>query len=212
MEEQQALDLGLLEDIRSSVEMDAPDLADYLLTSELRRITHFNYGRIHYSLYKSKRRPLYGIKRGDRWFVHRLDALQWAADIANDQHDRWLKQSQRLGRLVQKEQVRQGIIPPEQRKPRDPLPRVPQGILVYSWAEAARMLNLSMNTLKVYVYPGQPLEAIQRYRMPDGRTALSARDVNEALIARKQKEADAKERARQREQPSNVRDLKRGAA
>jgi len=219
MEEQQQLDLELLEDIRSGIEQDAPDLSDYLMLSELSRVTHLKHQRIWYAITTGKKRPLFGVKRGDRWFVHRLDALTWAADVATDQQERWLQQAQRLGKLVRKEQIRQGVIPPEQRQARDPLPRVPAGILTYSYAEAARMLNLSMSSVKIYLGKGQPLEKITRYRTADGRTVLSARDVNDAVLERKRKEDEKTARDRQTKQrraveeaASNVRELRRGAA
>jgi hypothetical protein len=213
VEEQQGFDLGLLEEIRTDIEYQAPDMADYLMLSELARITHLKHGRIHYGIKRAKLRPLSGIKRGDRWFVHRLDALQWAAGVANDQQARWMKQAQRLGKMVHREQVRAGIVPPEQRKPRDPLTNAPAGILTYSYSEAARMLNLAAATLMVYLAPSQELAGkIQRYRSADGRTVLSASDVHTVAMERKQAEADKRARDAKKAEKDNVVSIRRGAA
>lgn len=213
MEERQQLDLGLLEEIRTGIEYTAPELSDYLMITELSRVTHLKPGRIHYAIRYGKHRPLYGIKRGDRWFIHRLDALTWAAEVANEQQARWQRQAQRLGKLVRGEQVRQGILPPEQRKPRDPLQRAPKGIATYTYSEAARILGLTSLTLGVYVSKGQPLEGIARYRMEDGRVGLSARDVNAEALARKQRAEDEAERKRLlAEARGKVISIDRGAA
>jgi len=221
-EEAQQIDLQLLEEIRSGIEESAPEISDYLMLSELTRVTHLKHARIHYALKYGKKRPLFGVKRGDRWFVHRLDALQWAHDVATDQQDRWQKQAIRLGNMVRREQIRGGIVvpPPEQRQKRDPLPKQPAGILCYSYAEAARMLNIATSSLQVYLTQSSPQQLdIQRYRSEDGRVVLSAADTNAAVLARKQKEVDAKEKRRARDRElaekrdnTNVIDMKRGAA
>lgn len=198
-EEAQQIDLVLLEEIRSGIEYQAPEISDYLMLSEMTRVTHLKHGRIHYALKYGKKRPLYGIKRGDRWFVHRLDALQWAQEVASDQQQRWKAQADRLGQLVRREQIRGGIVvpPPEQRQRRDPLPAVPKGILTYTYAEAARMLNLSTASVQQYLSLAEPLLKIQRYRSEDGRVVLSAADVGAAAMERKQKQEDDKRRKRE---------------
>jgi hypothetical protein len=214
-EEMQQIDLGMLEEIRAGIEQDAPDIADYLMLSEMSRVTHLKHARIWWALAYGKRRPLFGIKRGDRWFVHRLDALQWAHDVASDQQERWQKQATRLGNLVRREQVRSGLIvqPPEQRQRRDPVQKQPAGILCYSWAQAARMLGLTTQTLKQYTSLGQPLEGVKKYRSPDGRVVLSAADIGVAALERKQKEEDEKAHRRETaERRANVVEIRRGAA
>jgi hypothetical protein len=190
MEEQRPIDLGALEAIRAGIEQEAPDLADYLLLRELAQVTHLSRARIYYNLRYGKRRPLWGIKRGDRWFVHRIDALQWAADIANDQQDRWLRNAIRLGKMVDREKVRLGIQPPPQRERRAPHPRVPKGVRVYSYSEAARAIGTTIPTLYVYAGTGQPLEHAQRYVTDDGRVVWSARDID-AYVTEKYERAQA---------------------
>src|SRR5215471_12128886 len=87
-----------------------------------------------------------------------------------------------------------------------------------TWSGASR--SGAASSLQVYLTQSSPQQLdIQRYRSEDGRVVLSAADTNAAVLARKQKEVDAKEKRRARDRElaekrdnTNVIDMKRGAA
>jgi hypothetical protein len=192
MDEHIAIDLKLAEEIREGIEREAPDMSDYLMTNELSRITHFSYGRINYSLRKGKKRPLYGFKRGDRWFIHRIDALQWAHDVATDQLSAWAKQQQRLSRELKHEKIRQGVEPPpipeirqDGRRRSSVYPPAPKGWRVYTYMEVATVLQTTMATVSIYVNKGGPLEDIEKFRNTDGRIVVSAKPVDDYARTRR---------------------------
>jgi hypothetical protein len=225
MEEQKGFDLGLLEEIRTSIEYVAPDMADYLTLAELTRVTHLRHGRFYYGIRYGKKRPLYGVKRGDRWFVHRLDALQWAAGISNDQVARWQKNAQRLGKLISRERLAAARVEPgDQRETRRPYGPVPAGVRAYTFMEAATAMQTTITTMYVYTSgDDNPLSHVEKYLDHNGRVVLRADTIDEYVrehrqhdqraLNRKKAIPTADDAARDRAKgASNVVALKRGAA
>ena len=178
-EQQQAFDLNLLEEIRTSIEYVAPDMSDYLMLSELARVTKLTHHRLYYGIKYGKKRPLYGIKRGDRWFVHRLDALQWAADSLNDQADRALKHARRIGRIIDREKLeKMRRENPPQRMTRVRYDVAPAGLRTYTYMQAATAVQTSVQTMGVYLTKGNQLGDVPRYITDDGRVVMPADPID----------------------------------
>jgi hypothetical protein len=221
MEMQQEFDLALMEEIRTGIDDAAPDLADYLLVSEIVRITHLRHARIGYALNKGKLRPLYGIKRGDRWFVHRIDALEWAATISQDQVKRWqsnVKRIERLRKYATGDALKgaAGRLA-AQSVGRAKRPEPPRGTRVYTYQEAALVLELKVTTLSEYLAPSGPLGHVARYQINGNRIGINAEAIDAFADKRRverdrEKEEQRAQRAAKRAQQQEAPVPQEGAA
>jgi hypothetical protein len=215
-EHQGQLDLRLMESIREDIEHVAPDLSDYFLVSELTKVLKVSHAKIYYALARSRKRPLYAVKRGDRWFVHRLDALTWAQEVSREQMQRWYDNDVRLGKMTDKRYkppkmpglVREHV-PGEAAKGEagriaawDALrsgrkwPAAPDGQRIYTYMEAAARMYTTVSTVSAYLAPTGPLAHVQRFTIEGNRVAIDADGIDAFQEERERTAAEEKRQAK----------------
>jgi hypothetical protein len=136
-----------------------------------------------------------GIKRGPLWFINRLEALRWAHEVSVWESHRWQLHTDRLGRMIKREE--RGTRPP---KP-EPTRRYqysapPEGLRVCTIEEAAALLEITTATVRLYLAPSGPLRDVQRYRLAD-RTLVVAADGVDAYKERRAQPGRGDRRLRQ---------------
>jgi len=210
-----------MESIREAIDHVAPDLSDYFLLSELDRILKMTHAKIYYALSKSKSRPLYAVKRGDRWFVHRLDALAWAQGVSRDARLRMEHNEIRFEKILtgksRPQQKPPTVAPrPGEHVPGEPVrgeagrikaweaqrsgrrwPAPPDGQRLYTYMEAAIVMRTTIATVSVYLSPTGALAHAQRFTIEGNRVAIDADAIDAFQAERERKAAEAKERKRE---------------
>ena len=169
------VDESALTEIAAPISDEHDQFADYYTIREIAYVTRLSPGRIRHALTYGRLRPMHGVKRGMQWFVSRMEALRWAAVIADWEMERWTANRERIGKLIEREERRIAFpLPP----PRN-YDRPPAGTRVYSYPETAKVLDTTVNTIYVYVGPSKPLGHVARYVTAERVRVLDADAIDE---------------------------------
>src|SRR5262245_44877566 len=165
------IDRAALREVEQAYASETDSFADYLTTRELSRISHIAPHRIQIALTHGIQRPMEGIKRGDRWFIRRSEALRWSGVVADWEIARWTRARERISKEQRDDahrEMRRYYTPPE--------PRIlytydapPEGTPVYTAEQAAEVLDTTKLAFSVMCSKGGALAHVPRYREKGSR-------------------------------------------